>query len=155
MDYTDLLHRAKKYLEEQMHLCNSLYGLDACNRMDYEQETGQMIFSSLAYPKIVTGFLIAGSVSTRSNTWLWSWDNPYLLDKVIGDMWKVREYGERNSIYKLVEPKWEAREEDGWDMTAIAAYILKAKGAYKFPSDEIITFALFMKIRKVGEGIII
>jgi hypothetical protein len=152
MDYKELLDRSRIYLDEQMHLCNSVYGLDGCNRMDYEQETGQMIFSSLAYPRIVAEFLIAGSVSARSNTWLWSWDNPYLLDNVVGEMWKVKEYGEQYGIYKLVEPKWEAGEEDGWDMTAIAAYILKAKGAYKFPSDEIMSFALFMNIRKAGEG---
>jgi hypothetical protein len=152
MEYQDLLTEASRYLDQQIHICNLVYGLDACNRMDYEQETGQMIFSSLAYPKIITEFIIAGSVSQRSNTWLWSWDNPYLLDNVVGDIWKVREYGEQHSIFKLVEPKWNAQEQDGWDMTAIAAYILKAKGAYKFLSDEIISFALFLNIRKAGEG---
>jgi hypothetical protein len=155
MDFKELLDRSKNFLEEQMQLCNTLYGLDGCNRMDYEQETGRMIFSSLAYPEIITDFRIAGSVSGRSYTWLWSWDNPYLLDKVVGEVWKVKEYGEQHSIYKLVEPRWEATEEDGWDMTAITAYILEAKGAYRFPSDEIMTYAVFMDIRKVGENVML
>lgn len=153
MDYQDLLDRSKIYLEEHMHTCNAVYGLDGCNRMDYEQETGQMIFSSLAHPKIIADFRIAGSVSEISHTWLWSWDNPYLLDNIVEELWKVKEYGEKHGFNKLVEPKWNATIEDGWDMTAIAAYVLQAKGAYRFPSDEIITFALFMNIRKAGEGV--
>jgi hypothetical protein len=149
MEYADLLALARAYLDEQVSLCNKVYGLDSCNRMDYEQETGQMVFSSLATPKIITTFQVAGSVSLHSNTWLWSWDNPYLLDKVVEEIRKVREYGMKHHLYKLAEPKWEATEEDGWDMTAVASYILKAKGAYKFPSDKILTYAVFTGIRKV------
>ena len=149
MEFEELLQLSKVYLDARIRRCNTAYGLDKCNRMDYEQETGKMVFSSLATPKIVAEFQIAGSVSSRSNTWLWAWDNPYLLDNVVKEVWKVKEYGEQHHIYKLVEPRWEATEDQGWDMTAIAAYILKAKGAYKFPSDKIMTFAVFTGIRTV------
>ena len=149
MEFEELLRHSRVYLEEQQEICNTRYGLHRCNRMDYEQETGQMIFSALATPKIITSFQIAGSVSSRSNTWLWSWDNPYLLEKVVNELWKVKQYGEKHHIYKLVEPKWEATEDEGWDMTAIAAYILQARGAYRFPSDGIITYAVFTAIRNV------
>ena len=149
MVYEEILRLSRVYLKEQINICNTAYGLDNCNRMDYEQETGKMIFSALATPKIISTFMIAGSVSARTNTWLWSWDNPYLLENVVKEMWKVRESGEKHHIYKLVEPKWEATEDEGWDMTAIAAYILKAKGAYKFPSEKIMTFAIFTGIRRI------
>jgi len=149
MEFEELLQLSLVYLEEQQEDCNAGYGLNKCNRMDYEQETGKMVFSSLATPKIITTFQIAGSFSSQSNTWLWSWDNPYLLENVVKELWKVKEYGEQHHIYKLVEPRWEATEDQGWDMTAIAAYIHKAKGAYKFPSDKIMTFAVFTGIRRV------
>ncbi len=149
MEFNELLNKSRIYLEDQISRCNSKYGLDQCNRMEYEQEKGQMIFSSLATPKIIADFQIAGSFSRDSGTWLWSWDNPYLLDNVVETMWKVKEFGEKHGIYQLVEPTREAGEEEGWDMTAIAAYVLKAKGAYRFPSDLIMTFAIFTGIRKV------
>ncbi len=154
-EFDDLLKRSLAYLDEQQRICNMKYKLNTCNRMEYEQETGEMIFSALGVPKVITIFQVVGSVSEKSNTWLWSWDNPYLLDKVNEEIWKVKEYGEKNDISKLKEAKWEAGDQDGWDMTAIAAYVLKAKGAYRFPSDEIMTYVVFTSIRQVGNQYII
>jgi len=92
-------------------------------------------------------FHMVGSVSDRSNTWMWSWDNPYLLDNVKEEMLKVKAYGEKNGIEKLIQPKWSGNEDDGWAMTAIAARILKAKGAFSFLSDEMMIYVVFSDVR--------
>ena len=39
-----------------------------------------------------------------------------------------------------------AEEVDGWEMTAISAYLLKAKGAYRVPTGKTFSFMLFMEI---------
>ena len=59
---------------------------------------------------------------------------------------KVRQYGDKNRFEKLTEPKWTAEEVDGWEMTAIAAYLLKAKGAYRVKDDKIYIFMIFKQI---------
>jgi hypothetical protein len=57
------------------------------------------------------------------------------------------------NILKTNKPtaKWSADIVDGWDMAAISAYILKAKGVYRVPSDDnkLFSFMLFKKITVV------
>jgi hypothetical protein len=47
---------------------------------------------------------------------------------------------------KLTEAKWPGEEADGWEMTAIAARLLEAKGAYRASSDRGLSFLIFTKI---------
>ena len=48
---------------------------------------------------------IVGSISTKSDTWLWSWANPHFKDVEIGSICDVRDFGEREGITKLTEEK--------------------------------------------------
>lgn len=151
--YLDLLEESRRYLDVQQAECDRKYGLKQFNRMDYEQETGRMIFSDVGVvPRLVADFQIVGSLSMKSHTWLWAWDNPYLLDNTIHEIWKVKGFGDLNDIEKLSSPKWQASEQDAWDMTAIAANLLKARGAYSFPSDDIRVFVIFIRMKMIGSG---
>lgn len=94
-------------------------------------------------------YQVVGSVSDRSNTWMWSWDNPYLLDNVKEEMLKVKAFGKKHGIDKLIQSKWPGTEDDGWAMTAIASRVLKAKGAFSFISEEMMIFVVFSDIRWV------
>jgi hypothetical protein len=152
--YNDLLNKSRAYLESQRLDSERKFKLGSSHRMDYEQETCRMFFSDLGVqPRVVADLQIVGSLSGRSGTWLWSWDNPYLLDITIEDIWQVKEYGEENGIEKLTSPKWDASEEDAWDMTAISAYLLKSRGAYSFLSDDIRVFVVLKEIRNIGDTI--
>ena len=149
--YLELLEESRIYLDTHQEECEQEFRLNQFNRMDYEQETGKMIFSDVGViPRVVADYQIVGSLSERSNTWLWAWDNPYLLENTIQDIWEVKEMGDKNDIEKLISPKWEATKQDAWDMTAIAAYLLKAKGAYSFLSDDIRVFVILKQIKTIG-----
>ena len=151
LQYLELLEESRLYLDTQQAKCDQEYRLNHFNRMDYEQETGKMIFSDVGViPRVVADYQIVGSLSGKSNTWLWAWDNPYLLENTIQDIRKVKEFGDENDIEKLTSPKWEATEQDAWDMTAIAANLLKARGAYSFLSDDIRVFVIFKRIKTIG-----
>lgn len=149
--YTKLLEESREYLDRQQSACEKEFRLSQYHRMDYEQETCRMLFSNVGVvPKLITEYQIVGSLSTSSNTWLWSWDNPYLLDDTLEDIWEVKEFGDRNKIDSLSHSKWKASLEDAWDMTAIAARILKARGAYSFLSDDIRVFVVFRQLKVIG-----
>ena len=151
LQYLKLLEESRIYLDTKQAECDQEYRLNQFNRMDYEQETGRMIFSDVGViPRVVADYQIVGSLSGRSNTWLWAWDNPYLLENTLQDIWEVKEFGDKNDIEKLINPKMEAAEQDAWDMTAIAAYLLKAKGAYSFLSDDIRVFVILKQIKTIG-----
>jgi len=149
--YNDLLNKSRAYLESLMTECEREFKFGSLHRMDYEQESCRMIFSDISVqPRVVANFQIVGSLSGNSGTWLWSWDNEYLLDIAIEDIWYVKQFGDENMIEKLSSPKWNASKEDAWDMTAISAYLLKARGAYSFMSDDIRVFVIFKEIKLIG-----
>jgi hypothetical protein len=148
-EFAELIKRSREYLLEQQEIIKEKYGLDDYEKMDYEQETGKMIFTLKGKKNVMMTFHIVGSVSDRSNTWMWSWDNPYLLDNVKEEMLKVKAFGEKHGIEKLIQPKWPGNEDDGWAMTAIASHVLKAKGAFSFLSDEMMVFVVFSDFRWV------
>lgn len=155
MDLSEFGHLVKDsliYLDKQQEKCERGFGLKQLNRMDYEQETGKMIFSEVGViPRVVADFQIVGSLSARSLTWLWAWDNPYLIESTCRAVMKVKKFGKENAISKLTEPKWKATEKDAWEMTAIAVWLLKAKGAYTFLSDDIQVFTVFTGIKWIGQ----
>ena len=150
--YADLLNQSRQYLLQQQDIIKQKYGLDEYLQMDFEQETGEMIFTLKEGKRIIMSFLVVGSISDRSRTWMWAWDNPYMLENVKEEMLKVRAFGEENGIEKLTSPKWPASDDDGWEMTAIATWVLKAKGAFSFLSDEMMVFVVFKDIGYIEDS---
>jgi len=145
-DFVDLIIKANDYLNEQQEICRSKYDLGKYEKWYYDQETGLLTFSDGGVVKLNIKYEEVGSVSKISNTWLWAWANPHVEDKVKNDIIKVREYGHRHKLEKLIKEKWYAEEVDGWEMTAIAAYIMQAKGAYRVPTEKTYSFMIFKHI---------
>ena len=147
--FRDLTIRAHNYLNTQQKICDSIYNISKYENWFYDQQTGELTFSDSGVKKLIIDFENVGSVSLISNTWLWAWENSYVEDKVKAEIIKVKEFGLTRNFKRLITPKWKADQIDGWEMTAISAFILKAKGAYRVPTknDSIFTFMIFKNIR--------
>src|SRR5712675_1358664 len=72
------------------------------------------VFSDGGKPRVVADIVFVGSVSTRSNTWLWSWANDSYLENVKSRMREVRQYGAKHRLLQLAAAHWSATEQDGW-----------------------------------------
>lgn len=59
----------------------------------------------------------------------------------------VLNYGKEHGFSQLTTKKWHAHEVDGWEMTSVAAFLLKARGAYRFPSESGFTFMVMTDVR--------
>lgn len=127
------LEEAFDYLEKQQQRCREDFRIGQWDRYESDQGTGKVVFLKDDKPEVVADFLIAGTTSHRSGTWLWSWANPNLLPNVAEEMGAVALFGKERGFPKLFEPKWDADDEAGWAMTAAAAFVLEAKGAYRAP----------------------
>lgn len=110
---------------------NKEFKLGKYGRWDADQDTGKLIFSDKGKPKVIASFQIAGSYSTYSNTWKWSWANETVDLAMKRDMNKIKEFGEKNQFKELSTAQWECDEDYAWTMTAVAGHLLKAKGAYR------------------------
>ncbi|MBB6237009.1 hypothetical protein HDC90_001626 [Pedobacter sp. AK013] len=82
---------------------------------------------------------------------MWAWGNSSIEENVKKEITRVRTYGIKRGFENLLTAKWPAGIMDGWDMAAISAYILKAKGVYRIPSNDnkLFSFMLFKKITLV------
>jgi len=148
ISFPNLSKKAYEYLFQRQDECDSLYHLNQYEHWYYDQTIGKITFSDHDTIKLVIDYEEVGSVSLKSNTWLWSWRNSSIEPTVKSEIVEVLEYGNYRGFTKLTNPKWKADMYDGWEMTAIAAYLLKAKGAYRAPiNDSLYSFMIFKNIR--------
>lgn len=141
-----LVSEACQYLESAQDVLKKQYRLDAYERYDWNQETGQLAFSHGGIARVIADIVFVGSLSTVTNTWLWSWANRSHLEHVKAPMRKVRDFGDKHRYHKLAAAHWKAVETDGWNMTAVAAQLLKAQGAYRTPSESGCTFMVMSRV---------
>jgi len=144
--YQSFVDESYSYLQSVQDAVKRDYSLGAYERYDWDQELGTMVFSDQGIQKIVADIQFVGSVSTVTNTWLWSWDNSTILPPVKDRILEVRAFGERHGLSELTIPNWTADERDGWAMTAVSAKILQAKGAYCCPRNGF-SYFIFRDVR--------
>jgi len=105
------------------------------------------VFSHKGTPVVIADVQFVGGFSTHSNTWMWSWANVSFLEPVKSKIREVRAYGDQHRLIKLASAYWGATEQDGWDMTAISAFLLGAKGGYRSPHEHGFTFMIMTDVR--------
>lgn len=147
IDFEELSEESYEYLHAKQTEAQERFHLGNYERYDWDQQKMQIIWSDDGVPKVVADIQFVGSISTKSDTWLWSWANATVLGRLSKDMAAVRKFGRTHGFEKLTKEKWPAGEVDGWEMTAVAAKILEAKGAYRSPGDDGYTFMIFTDIQ--------
>src|SRR5271165_13970 len=120
--------RLNKLCEEQFHL-------SSWPRWDYELEHGTLTFSENGVPKVLALIQVIGTTSVSDGTWMWGWANESLPSNVTKSVANVREFGHAGNISELTKAELPDDEYLGWGMTAVAARLLGAKGAYRCPGE--------------------
>lgn len=147
--FAQLITSSYAYLHQQQEKCIKEFGLGQTDRFDLSQYTGEITFSRQGKPQVIAKFQIVGDVSNKSKTWLWAWANSSLNPDLVTDSVKVAEYGDKQKLEALTTETWPATEADGWAMTAVAAKLLHAKGAYRAPSRQGPLFVIIKSLRRV------
>ena len=151
-DEAGLIRDATAYLQKRQAHLDQHYGLGRFERYDWDQDTRRIVFSNEGQAqRLVADIVFVGSVSKRSNTWLWSWANPSVDKGLSAPLRKVRDFGAKESLKKLQQAKWSADEVDGWEMTSISAYVLKAEGAYRTGDENGFTYMLLFNVRQTSK----
>ena len=133
--YADWRHDAVHELMAKQAEMGERYQTNAWPRYDYDVDAGTLIFSDPSGPKVVADIQIVGT--TAKKDWLWSWANSHWPTSCTEDLQRVRAFGDEHGIDELTA---ETLEDDdlnslGWEMSAIAAKILGAVGAYRPPRE--------------------
>ncbi len=146
MDYIDLenlIEQSEQYLSSCTEKARRQFGVGGYARFEYDLFRNEIWWSDCSGPKVRGKLTIVGSFSNKSETWLWAWDNPHFREVELGPIDKVRDFGDRERITKLTEPKWVCDEAAAWQMTSISARLLEAQGAYRATSGANALFLLF------------
>lgn len=154
MEYTefeDFIRQSTAYLRACNKKAERHFGIGDYARYAYDLHRREVWWSDPDGPKVRGRVTIVGTISTISNTWLWSWANPHFNDLDLGQILEVKKFGEQETITKLIEAKWEAEEVDGWEMTCVAARLLEAQGAYRPPCENGPMFLLFDNLEFIPE----
>ena len=96
---------------------------------------------------ILADVVIAGSLSTRTNSWAWVWGNDQYDEAAQRAVEPVRELGEARGVTRLSEPYWAATLDEAWEVAQIAAFALKADAVYRTPSEHLFRFMLLRRFR--------
>jgi hypothetical protein len=151
-EFESLIQDAYEYLNNQIRECKTEFKILNYERFDYDNETGEIIFSDHGIPKVIAEYQNVGSFSTKTNTWLWAWANDSITEDTRELAQIVRGFGETHGIEKLTTAHWEAEEVDGWEMTALTAKLTEAMGAYRAPVDHLFIFMIFTDVRWADKG---
>ena len=145
--FASLVDEACAYLNRCQDSLAAEFELRRWSRYDWDQETGLLVFSEEGRPRVVADIQFVGSISTISDTWLWSWANDTIDGRLTTAAANVRLYGERHDISQLSMSKWPAHHGDGWEMASITAFLTKAKGAYRTPDEGGFTFMIMTSVK--------
>ena len=74
-DYDKLVKESSDYLTVQIKRCKQDYKIGEYERYDYDQEKSELVWSDGGVAKVTAKVQFVGSISTKSDSWLWSWDN--------------------------------------------------------------------------------
>lgn len=146
----EFLHRSFHDLSDLNAELQEKFGLGTYKHYFYDMDKETLAFHSGGPPRVLATIQVAGSVAHTTKTWLWGWANPYFPNNVTKALNIVRAFGETHGIKKLTQEKWAATEEDGWEMTAVCRQLLKARGAYRCPTETGLLFLILTDIARVS-----
>jgi len=129
--FEEFVHPIFHELMEKNERFKEVYGGRA--RWDWDDVAVTLTFSDPVKSTVRIDVSVVGSI--EGNSWQWSWANKNYKDRSRIGMDKVREFGEEKGYEALTSGFLEADEYTGWEITAIAAHLLNAPGAYRFPTD--------------------
>ena len=139
-------HEAVHELMRLNELCEQEFHISSWPRWDYEFERGTLTFSQDGVPKVLTPIHVIGTTSVSGETWMWGWANESLPATVVEAVAKVRAFGEAENIAELKEAELPDDEYLGWGITAVAAKVLGAKGAYRCPGENGFVYVVYSSI---------
>jgi len=149
-EYRLFADNALQNLDALNNRLEKAFGIGHYERWDYQQESGEFVFSHQSVANVAARVQLVGSYSPTTKTWLWSWANASIVETAREHVSRVREFGISEGIEKLAEAKWSAEESDGWEMTAVSAQLLGAKGAYRCPVSSGFLYVIFTDVKRVA-----
>jgi hypothetical protein len=146
-------HEAVHELMRLNEQCEQTFRISSCPRWDYDLNAGTLTFSEDGTPKVIASIQVIGTASKSEGTWKWAWANESLPARVTEAVAGLRVLGEREDIAELTLVSLPDDDYIGWEMCAIAAKLLRSKGAYRCPGANGALYVVYSSIWFANEKI--
>jgi len=143
MDYPAYLTHAFEQFTQAHDQWMLTHRVNDWENWNYDSDAGLLIFSTNA-KKIYFRYVPVGTYSSKTNTWLWSWNNLHSVHPQKKLTHAVRAFGERHGYPRLSEGHF-TDEESGWDYTAIAYDRLGGIGGYRVRNEHLLSYMLVIE----------
>jgi hypothetical protein len=144
-------HEAVHQLMELNEGCEKTHRISSWPRWDYNFDAGTLTFSENGVPRVIATIQVIGSTSISGGTWMWAWANESLPAKVTEAVRRVRAFGQAENLAQLTQECLPDDEYLGWGMSAVAAKILRSKGAYRCPGENGFVYVVYSSLRFADE----
>lgn len=104
------------------------FPLEECARFNFDQETGELMLLRADGSCAMADTAIVGTYSLERERWYWAWSSPHFSKAIRSRRIRIQSFGNTASYPRLTIPTWQAKAGIGMLMTAVAAFILDAKG---------------------------
>jgi hypothetical protein len=146
-EFSAFQHNAVHELMALNERCEEEFHISSWPRWHYDLERETLTFSENGVPKVLASIQVVGTTSVSGGTWLWGWANENLPPNAKKEVAKVREFGLAGEIRELTEAELPDDEYLGWAMTAVAAKLLGAKGAYRCPGKNGFVYVVYSSVK--------
>jgi hypothetical protein len=150
--FKEFRHNAFHELMALNARCKREFSIGSWERWEYDADSGTLTFSDEEGPKVIADVQVVGTTSTRSQSWLWGWANESVPPARTAQLTLVRKFGETELLPDLTKPESPDSVDHGWELTAVTAKIIGARGAYRAPrASGGYTYYVYTDIHVAGE----
>lgn len=150
-EFSFLVQAGVRQLKKLNQECEREFHISRYKRWRYDLEQGTLTFSREGEPKVRATIQAIGSASDATKTWQWAWANASLPGNVTKAAAMMRAFGEREKLTQLTAESLVSDDYVGWEMTALAAKQLDAKGAYRCQDNRGLLYVIYTSIGFVPE----
>ncbi|MHC5903476.1 DUF6882 domain-containing protein [Streptomyces sp. S6] len=128
---------ARERARSRQALMVERFGLSGDVQYDWSLDDARITWSRDGKVFLTGRLTMIGSVSVSQQTWLWSWANASLPHAAVGDMERVRQFGEENDYPVLPWPGFTHTPELVAEARTVAASVLDADGLWTESTDDV------------------
>src|SRR5262245_38210256 len=146
-DWSAWNREAVRIVQERNNALVRDYGLLMGCRYDWSLDDAQLVLQSET-GEVVADICVLGGVSAFEGTFLWAWGNETIPAHARRSLERVREFGERNALERLIKAEWPGGRPEGLEMAAIAGRVLDAEGVWVAPTGDVTLFFALSNLRR-------
>ena len=132
-----LVAEARERARSRQALMVERFGLSGDVQYEWSMDDARITWRRDAKVFLTGRLTMIGSVSLAQQTWLWSWANESLPHAVLGDIERVRQFGEENDFPVLPWPGFGYQPELVAEARLVAASVLDAEGLWAESTDDV------------------